>query len=206
MIIDRDLQSYLVHEDASIQEAASKVAANRREIVFCVDGTGRLIGSLSNGDIIRWISSGATAGVQAAVGNLCNRRARSAVAGDRETASRLLREVLYVPLLDGERRIVGVARNRHAGEGIRIGDRTISEEGPAFLIAEIGNNHNGRLEAAFELIKAAAEAGANSAKFQMRDMSGLYGKRTKGQSEDLGTEYVLDLLDRFQLKYEELFP
>lgn len=205
MIIDRDLQSYLVHEDASIQEAASKVAANRREIVFCVDGSGRLLGSLSNGDIIRWIGAGAASGVQAAVGDLCNRRVRSAVAGDRETANRLLREVLYVPLVDAERHVVGVARNRHPGEGIRIGNRTVAEENPSFLIAEIGNNHNGSLEAAFALIKAAAEAGADAAKFQMRDMSGLYGKRTKGQSEDLGTEYVLDLLDRFQLSDEDLY-
>lgn len=205
MIIDRDLQSYLVHEDASIQEAASKVAANRREIVFCVDGSGRLLGSLSNGDIIRWIGAGAASGVQAAVGDLCNRRVRSAVAGDRETANRLLRDVLYVPLVDAERHVVGVARQRHPGEGIRIGSRTIAEENPTFLIAEIGNNHNGSLEAAFALIKAAAEAGADAAKFQMRDMSGLYGKRTKGQSEDLGTEYVLDLLDRFQLSDEDLY-
>lgn len=205
MIIDRDLQSYLVHEDASIQEAASKVAANRREIVFCVDGSGRLLGSLSNGDIIRWIGAGAASGVQAAVSDLCNRRVRSAVAGDRETANRLLRDVLYVPLVDAERHVVGVARQRHPGEGIRIGGRTIAEENPTFLIAEIGNNHNGSLEAAFALIKAAAEAGADAAKFQMRDMSGLYGKRAKGQSEDLGTEYVLDLLDRFQLSDEDLY-
>lgn len=205
MIIDRDLQSYLILEEASIQEAANKVAANQRQIVFCVDGTGRLLGSLSNGDIIRWISAGAAEGIQVAVGSLCNRRVRSAVSGDRETASRLLREVLYVPLLDAERRVVGVARNRHPGEGIKIGHRAIAEESPAFLIAEIGNNHNGSVETAFELIKSAAEAGADAAKFQMRDMAGLYGKRNKATSEDLGTEYVLDLLDRFQLSDDDLF-
>ena len=205
MIIDRDLQSYLIREEASVQEAATKVAANRREIVFCVDGTGRLLGSLSNGDIIRWISAGAADGIEVSVGALCNRRVRSAVSGDRETANRLLREVLYVPLLDAERRVVGVARNRHPGEGIKIGNRIIAEDGAALLIAEIGNNHNGSLDAAFELIRYAAEAGADAAKFQMRDMSGLYGKRKKGQSEDLGTEYVLDLLDRFQLSDDDLF-
>lgn len=205
MIIDRDLQTYLIHEDSSIQEAASKVAANRREIVFCVDGSGRLLGSLSNGDIIRWIGAGASSGVQAAVGELCNRRVRSAVAGDRETANRLLREVLYVPLVDAERHVVGVARKRHLGEGIKIGDRIIAEENPTLLISEIGNNHNGSLETAFALIKASAEAGADAAKFQMRDMTGLYGRRSKSQSEDLGTEYVLDLLDRFQLSDEDLY-
>lgn len=204
MIIDRDIQNYLIHEDASVQEAASKVAANRREIVFCVDGTGRLVGSLSNGDIIRWIGSGASFGVQTDVGSLCNRRVRSAIAGDRENANRLLREVLYVPLVDMERRVVGVARQRHPSEGIKIGNRSVAQDGPAFLIAEIGNNHNGDIKAAFALIEAAAEAGADCAKFQMRDMSALYGQRRKGQSEDLGTEYVLDLLDRFQLSDEEL--
>ncbi|HVX76393.1 MAG TPA: N-acetylneuraminate synthase family protein [Bradyrhizobium sp.] len=205
MIIDRDLQTYLIHEDASVQEAAAKVAANRREIVFCVDGTGRLLGSLSNGDIIRWIGAGAPTGVQTAVGDLCNRRVRSAISSDRETANRLLREVLYVPLVDLERRVVAVARQRHSGEGIKIGQRVVSEENPTFLIAEIGNNHNGDVEAAFALIEAAAAAGADCAKFQMRDMNGLYGRRKTGQSEDLGTEYVLDLLDRFQLKDDDLF-
>lgn len=205
MIIDRDLQNYLIHEDASIREAAAKVAANRREIVFCVDGSGRLIGSLSNGDIIRWIGAGAISGIETAVGDLCNRRVRSAMSGDRENVNRLLRDVLYVPLIDMERRIVGVARQRHFGEDIKIGSFTISNERPAFLIAEIGNNHNGDIELAFELIEAAAAAGADCAKFQMRDMRDLYGRRKKGQSEDLGTEYLLDLLDRFQLKDEDLF-
>lgn len=204
MIIDRDMQNYLVHEDTSIQEAAAKVAANRREIVFCVDGSGRLLGSLSNGDIIRWIGNGASSGVGAAVGALCNRRVRSAIAGDRENANRLLRDVLYVPLVDAERRVVGVARQRHSHEGVKIGERIIAQDTPSFLIAEIGNNHNGDIAAAFELIAAAAESGADCAKFQMRDMSALYGQRKKTQSEDLGTEYVLDLLDRFQLKDEDL--
>jgi len=104
-----------------------------------------------------------------------------------------------------ERRVVGVARQRHPQEGVKIGERAISQDSPAVLIAEIGNNHNGDIEAAFELIKAAAETGADCAKFQMRDMSALYGQRNKGQSEDLGTEYILDLLDRFQLSDEELF-
>ena len=166
MIIDRDIQNYLIYEDASVQEAASKVAANRREIVFCVDGTGRLVGSLSNGDIIRWIGSGASSGIQTAVGALCNRRVRSAISGDRENANRLLREVLYVPLVDMERRVVGVARQRHPSEGIKIGERSIAQDSPAFLIAEIGNNHNGDIQAAFELIKAAAEAGADLQNFK----------------------------------------
>ena len=73
-----------------------------------------------------------------------------------------------------------------------------------FVIAEIGNNHNGSLELAFKMIDAASKAGANCVKFQMRKMSSVYRKKSLNkQGEDLGTEYVLDLLDRFQLSQEE---
>ena len=81
---------------------------------------------------------------------------------------------------------------------IEIGQRNV------FIIAEIGNNHNGSIKMALELVDAAVEAGANCVKFQMRDMVSVY--RTKSlekQGEDLGTEYVLDLLDKFQLTVEE---
>jgi len=73
-----------------------------------------------------------------------------------------------------------------------------------FVIAEIGNNHNGSVELALEMVDAAHEAGANCVKFQMRNMSTVYRKKSLAkQGEDLGTEYVLDLLERFQLSQDE---
>ena len=68
-----------------------------------------------------------------------------------------------------------------------------------FIIAEIGNNHNGSFDAAIELIDAAIEAGADCVKFQMRNMPAVYREKSLNkQGEDLGTEYVLDLLSRFE--------
>ena len=73
-----------------------------------------------------------------------------------------------------------------------------------FVIAEIGNNHNGSFDLALEMIDAAYEAGADCVKFQMRNMSSVYRKKSLAkEGEDLGTEYVLDLLERFQLSQEE---
>jgi len=73
-----------------------------------------------------------------------------------------------------------------------------------FVIAEIGNNHNGSLGLALEMVDAAYDAGANCVKFQMRNMSSVYRKKSLSkQGEDLGTEYVLDLLERFQLSQSE---
>jgi sialic acid synthase len=52
---------------------------------------------------------------------------------------------------------------------------------PCFIVAEVGNNHQGKLELAKEMVLAAAEAGVNGVKFQKRDVDALLneeGKRT----------------------------
>ncbi|MEK8022405.1 MAG: N-acetylneuraminate synthase family protein [Candidatus Hydrogenedentota bacterium] len=49
---------------------------------------------------------------------------------------------------------------------MRIGDRIIGGNHPAFVIAEAGFNHNGSLDLAISLIDAAADSGADAIKFQ----------------------------------------
>jgi len=86
---------------------------------------------------------------------------------------------------------------------MRIGNYEIGN-GRTYVIAEIGNNHNGILERAFELIDLALDAGADAVKFQMRHLDQVYRQRTlRKDGEDLGTEYVLDLLRRFELTVDE---
>lgn len=52
---------------------------------------------------------------------------------------------------------------------IKIGDYTLGEGYPAFIVGEIGINHNGNIDIAKQLIDAAAEAGCNAVKFQKRN-------------------------------------
>ncbi len=86
---------------------------------------------------------------------------------------------------------------------IQIGPYEIGT-GRTFVIAEIGNNHNGSFERAVQMVDLAAEIGADCVKFQMRHLDEVYRQRTLCKSgEDLGTEYVLDLLKRFELSLEE---
>jgi sialic acid synthase SpsE/sugar phosphate isomerase/epimerase len=76
--------------------------------------------------------------------------------------------------------------------------------GRAFVIAEIGNNHNGSFERAVEMVDKARSAGADCAKFQMRHLDQVYRQRSLDKSgDDLGTEYVIDLLNRFELSVEQ---
>lgn len=50
---------------------------------------------------------------------------------------------------------------------VKIGDKLISREKPAYIIAEIGVNHNGSREIAVETIKQAKQSGADAVKFQL---------------------------------------
>ena len=49
---------------------------------------------------------------------------------------------------------------------IRINKKKISENSPTYFIADIAANHDGSLLRAKRLIRLAAKAGANGAKFQ----------------------------------------
>ncbi len=49
---------------------------------------------------------------------------------------------------------------------IKIGNKIISKDSPAFIVAEISANHNGDYNRAVEIIHAAADAGADAVKLQ----------------------------------------
>lgn len=69
-----------------------------------------------------------------------------------------------------------------------------------YFVAEIGNNHNGCFDTAINLVDRAIDAGADAVKFQLRDMSSLYRDVPEEyDAEDLGVEYILDLLAKYQL-------
>ncbi|MEU3467614.1 N-acetylneuraminate synthase family protein [Streptomyces sp. NPDC006687] len=56
----------------------------------------------------------------------------------------------------------------HSNRIRRIGDREVGAGRPAYVIGEIGINHNGELANAIALIDAAADAGCDAVKFQKR--------------------------------------
>lgn len=54
------------------------------------------------------------------------------------------------------------------GKRVKIGERWVGSGEPAYVVAEIGINHNGDLEIAKRLIDVAAQAGCDAVKFQKR--------------------------------------
>jgi sialic acid synthase SpsE len=73
-----------------------------------------------------------------------------------------------------------------------------------FVIAEIGNNHQGDIEMAKRLVDVSIKAGANCVKFQLRNREALYRSRYDGAvAEDLGAEYIQDLLNKVELSLQD---
>lgn len=87
---------------------------------------------------------------------------------------------------------------------LKIADRLVGDDHPCFIIAEVGNNHNGDFDRAIALVDAAVAAGADCAKFQMRKLDEVYrASSLSGKDDDLAVEYTLDLLRRFELSTEQ---
>lgn len=59
---------------------------------------------------------------------------------------------------------------------LQIENKTIDDSSDCFIIAEIGHNHQGSLEKAKQLFKAAAECGVDAVKLQKRDNKTLFTK------------------------------
>ena len=107
-----------------------------------------------------------------------------------------------IPKIELEsRRYLGVFQEYKADESFSItGDLEASSKNLIF-IAEIGNNHNGSLERAFQLIDAVKASGAQFVKFQHRSLKHLYGD---DESSNLGAEYIIDLLKKYAFDIKSL--
>lgn len=75
-----------------------------------------------------------------------------------------------------------------------------------YVIAEVGINHNGDRQVAKDLIRAAAESGANGVKIQVRDLDSVYTRAVMADplKAEQGTQYLLEELRRAHLSYDDV--
>lgn len=67
---------------------------------------------------------------------------------------------------------------------LTIDGQVISDDSDCYVIAEIGHNHQGNIETAKELFRAARECGANAVKLQKRDNRALYTREMYNKPYD----------------------
>ncbi len=90
---------------------------------------------------------------------------------------------------------------------IKINNRLIGDRHPTFIIAEIGVNHNGILDYAFQLIDASVRAGVDAVKFQKRNLKKLYPKKYLDNANvgEKNLNYLLPILQRVELSDEDYY-
>lgn len=206
MIIERNIARYVVFTDDELSHALQKISSNKSGIVFVLAQNGVLEGIMTDGDLRRWLLQTSKLDLTQPVADVFNSSFVYAYDDSPSTEIEQLfsSRIEYIPLLDKQSRLIGVASLKP--QHIQIADFIISDDSKVFIIAEIGNNHNGDIALAKRLVDEAIAAGADCAKFQLRHMDSMY-RQSAGDKhgEDLGAEYTLDLLARFQLSTDQMF-
>lgn len=206
MLVDRNILRFVLLTEEPVLAALNKISANKAGFVVVVSGSGHVEGVLTDGDVRRWLASSTTIDLETPAGTVANRGCAVApVDTPHDRIAALFSErVRAVPLVDAYGRLVAVALPQ-SGE-LRIGERVLGAGRPVYVIAEIGNNHNGDVALAKRMVDLAHEAGADCVKFQLRDLTSLYGGSDAGDADqDLGSQYTMDLLARFNLDTDDLF-
>jgi N-acetylneuraminate synthase len=86
---------------------------------------------------------------------------------------------------------------------IKLGNRKVGDGHPAYIIAEIGINHNGDLETAKQIIDAAVHAGADAVKFQKRTPEVATPLDQQKQMRDTPWGYITYLEYRHKVEFDE---
>jgi N-acetylneuraminate synthase len=86
---------------------------------------------------------------------------------------------------------------------IKIGNRAVGDGHPAYIIAEIGINHNGDLEIAKKMIDAAVHAGVDAVKFQKRTPEISTPSEQQKQMRETPWGYISYLDYRYKVEFGE---
>jgi len=88
---------------------------------------------------------------------------------------------------------------------IEIDNVLIGKNNPCYIIAEIGINHNGKLDLAKQLIDVAVSAEANAVKFQKRSLNQLYKNDLLNDPnlESQGFEILIGVLKEVEFSEDE---
>jgi sialic acid synthase SpsE/sugar phosphate isomerase/epimerase len=203
MFIEKKIELFTVNKTLLVSKFLDKFNSNNSNFYCIVDKEKKLLGVISLGDIAKNCLS-MEAYKSKTVFDIMNTDFNSLKVGvSPSTLIHYLEKYRFVPLVDEFDRIKMLVKGHPNRREFYLGKHSIRNENDYILIAEVGNNHNGSLATAFELIRLAKESGAHVVKFQMRDLDSLYGDTES--SQDLSTEYVINLLKKFSLSVKDLY-
>ncbi len=84
---------------------------------------------------------------------------------------------------------------------VKLGNRMVGDGHPAYVVAEIGINHNGDVEIAKQLIRLARHAGVDAVKFQKRTPELCVPPEQRGQMRETPWGYITYLDYRYKVEF-----
>lgn len=86
---------------------------------------------------------------------------------------------------------------------VSIGKRKVGDGHPAYIIGEIGINHNGDIEVAKKLMEVAKKSGADAVKFQKRTPELCVPEHQQSQMRDTPWGYITYLDYRYKVEFDD---
>ena len=148
MLITKSFKQFIVFREDSILDSLKKIDENKQGTVFVLDYNGHLEGVVTDGDFRRWLTSHKIYDLSSSVSEIMNSRfiAHKIYDAHSKINETLSDHIKILPLLNDSGQLVAVAISQNLG--VEIGEHIISEDTPCFVIAEVGNNHNGDIKLA----------------------------------------------------------
>ena len=206
VVVRRNILNLSVFAHAPVIDALRQIEQSKIGVSLVINSDGTLVGTLLDGDFRRWMMCHKAPSLDTSCDQVANKRCVSArtTASLEDITKLMTNEIDLVPLLDDRGRVAAVATRRK--RQIEIGGCLVAPGQQSFIIAEVGINHNGRFDLGKELVDAAAFAGVDCVKFQMRDFGSLYRADSDvfESSEDLGAEYTKKLVLESALSNAEI--
>lgn len=200
MIFRNDVEKFTVFSDDGLESVIDRLSGLTPQFCIVVCRSSRdVVGVLSLGDLIKvrhFYKSSQT------VMDFCN---TDFVFATRKHLRPQIREMVsryrFVPIV-AEGKCVSIALGQANEREFAIGPYQIARPNDFLVIAEVGNNHNGSLDRAFELIDTAKEIGVDILKFQLRNMESFIKQSSIAQ--DLSSQYVNSLLVKYSFNQDQL--
>src|SRR3990172_11268217 len=107
--MNKEISKYIIHPGITVKEAMKQLDLSQGKVLFLAEENQKLIGSLTDGDIRRWILS--VGDLDSKVENTCNLQPFSVVKGyDNEFVKKEILKEKYsaIPVLDFEGKILDI--------------------------------------------------------------------------------------------------
>jgi len=127
MMIVEELKSYIADHQTTISEALKKMDSNKGKMLFITDDKSQLCGSLTDGDVRRWIIK--TGNLAASVLHVMNPNPKYLFEYEVAKALDVLQEygIKNLPILNAEKHIIDIVFATDMGEGREVCERSLLE-------------------------------------------------------------------------------